>query len=80
MLAQSGRVIVADVRPGTPAAEAGIARGDVLTTIGGKAAADYALAEIRALFRGAPGTVLPLVLTGKDGAQRTVTLTLRDYV
>jgi C-terminal processing protease CtpA/Prc len=52
----------------------------VLTTIGGKAAADYALAEIRALFRGAPGTVLPLVLTGKDGAQRTVTLTLRDYV
>jgi len=80
LLVQSGHVIVADVRAGTPAAEAGIARGDVLTTIAGKAAADYALAEIRSLFRAAPGTVLPLVLTGKDGAQRSVTLTLRDYV
>jgi hypothetical protein len=80
LIEQSGQVVVADVRPGTPAAAAGLVRGDILTTIAGKPAADYALSDVRTLFRGPAGTVLPLVLTGKDGSRRNVTLTLRDYV
>jgi len=80
LIEQSGQVVVADVRPGTPAAEAGLLSGDILTTIAGKPAADYALSDVRTLFRGPAGTVLTLVLTGKDGSRRNVTLTLRDYV
>jgi hypothetical protein len=80
LLQQNGKIIVADARPGTPAAEAGLHPGDILTTIAGKPASDYALADVRTLFRGPVGTAIPLVLTGRDGAQRSVTLTLRDYV
>ncbi|MBV8579381.1 MAG: aspartyl protease family protein [Candidatus Eremiobacteraeota bacterium] len=80
LVTQGGKIIVADVRPGTPAADAGLARGDVLTTVGGKDAGTLGLAAIRDLFRGAPGTALPLGVAGKDGAVRAVTLTLKDYV
>jgi len=80
LIEQNGQVVVADVRPGTPAAEAGLVRGDILTIIAGKPAAEYALSDVRMLFRGPPGTALTLVLTGKDGSRRSVTLTLRDYV
>jgi len=68
------------VRPGTPAAIAGIVRGDVIATVGGKDASSYALGDIRTLLRGDAGTLLTLGLIGKDGAARTVTITLRDYV
>jgi hypothetical protein len=80
LLQQNGKIIVADVRPRTPAAEAGLRPGDTLTALAGKPAAGYALADVRALFRGPVGTAIPLVLTGRDGAQRSVILTLRDYV
>ncbi|MBV9408378.1 MAG: aspartyl protease family protein [Candidatus Eremiobacteraeota bacterium] len=80
LITRGGKIVVADVRPGTPAADAGLARGDVLTTVGGKDAGALGLAAIRDLFRGAPGTAIPLGVAGKDGAVRAVTLTLKDYV
>ena len=80
LINQGGKVLIADVRPGTPAAAAGLARGEALGSVGGKDAATLGLAALRTLFRGAPGTAIPLTVTGKDGTARTVTLTLRDYV
>ena len=80
LITQGGKIVVADVRPGTPAAQAGLARGDVITTVGGKKTAALGLAAIRDQLRGAPGTALALGVTAKDGTARTVTLTLRDYV
>ncbi len=37
VVSQAGKVVVADVRPGTPAAEAGLARGDAIATVDGTA-------------------------------------------
>jgi len=80
LITQGGKIVVADVRPGTPAAQAGLARGDVITTVAGKNATALGLAAIRDQFRAAPGTTLALGITAKDGTPRTVTLTLADYV
>ncbi|MDB5072992.1 MAG: hypothetical protein JWM87_4103 [Candidatus Eremiobacteraeota bacterium] len=80
LITQSGKIVVADVRPGTPAAQAGLARGDVITTVAGKKTAVLGLAAIRDQLRAAPETTVPLGVTAKDGTARTVTLTLKDYV
>lgn len=77
---RGGNVVVADVRPGTPGADAGVRTGDVITQIDGADAAGRELADLRSALRGAPGTVVTLGLRAKDGAERTVRLTLRDYV
>jgi PDZ domain/Aspartyl protease len=80
LIAPGGQPTVADVRPGTPADEAGLVRGDVLISINGKAAAGMDLAQIRSSFSEPAGTIIHLVVQGKTGSQRSVTLTLRDYV
>jgi Aspartyl protease/PDZ domain len=80
LLNRGGKYVVLDARPGTPAAQAGIVKGDTVVTIDGKPASDMSLQAVRQLFFGEPGTVLHLGLTGKDGAQRNVTLTLQDFV
>jgi PDZ domain len=80
LVTQSGKVIVANARPGTPASDAGIVRGDVITTVDGSPVSSMTLEAIRATFTRAAGTVIHLGLTAKDGTQRTVVLTLRDYV
>jgi hypothetical protein len=78
LIAQGGAFVVADVRPGTPAAHAGIVRGERIVSANGQPIAD--LAALRQLFLGAPGTAIPLVVQGAGGARRDVTLTLHDYV
>ncbi|HEY0476326.1 MAG TPA: aspartyl protease family protein [Kofleriaceae bacterium] len=80
LINQAGKIVVADVRPGTPAAAAGLARGDVITTVDGKDAAGLGVGAIRDTFRGAPGTAVVLGVTSKNAAARTLTLTLNDYV
>jgi hypothetical protein len=80
LIAQGGKIVVADVRPGTPAAQAGLARGDAIATVAGKNAPALGLAAIRDQFRGAAGTAITLGVTAKDGTPRTVTLTLKDFV
>jgi hypothetical protein len=77
-LINKGAIAIMDVRPGTPAARAGLAKGDVITAVDGSSA--LSLGRIREVFRGAPGTVVHLVVRSKDGAPRVVDLTLADYV
>ena len=80
LLNNKGKYLVFDVRPGTPAAEAAIVKGDTIVSVNGKPAADMTLQQVRDLFYGAPGTAIRITLAGKDGTQRDVVVTLRDYV
>lgn len=80
LLRQGGSTLVLDVRPGTPAADAGIAKGDAVVSIDGKPTSGMSLEAVRAYFLEPAGTVLHLVVAGKGKPDRAVTLTLRDYV
>ena len=73
-------IVVIDSRPGTPAAAAGIVKGDAIVSVNGTPANAMQLGDIRNIFAQPAGTVVTLTIAGKDGAQRTVKLTLRDYV
>jgi hypothetical protein len=77
-LVNNGAITIIDVRPGTPAANAGLVKGDAIVSVNG--ATDLSLGQIRELFMGAPGTVEHLTVKSKDGAARDVVLTLEDYV
>jgi len=80
LLNRGGKYLVLDVRPGTPAAAAGIVKGDTLVSVDGKPASDMSLQQVRELFYGAPGTAIRFTVSGKDGTSRDVIVTLRDYV
>jgi hypothetical protein len=80
LLNRAGKYVVLDARPGAPAAQAGIVKGDTIDSIDGKPASSMSLAAVRELFFGPPGTVLHFVLTAKDGTKRSVAVTLRDFV
>jgi Aspartyl protease/PDZ domain len=75
-----GKMTVVDARPGTPAADAGIVKGDVITAVNGVPTSTMALATLRDYFYEPAGTVLKLGVTSKNGDARTLGLTLRDYV
>src|SRR5260370_4248407 len=80
LILRDGMIVVADVRPGTAAADVGLAKGDVLTAVDNKDAAGMGLATIRDVFRERAGTVIALAFTAKDGSAKTAVLRLRDYV
>lgn len=80
LINKGGKDTVADARPGTPAADVGIVRGDVITTIDGSSTSSMSLEDVRAKFYQPAGTVVHIGLISKDGSQRTVTVTLRDIV
>lgn len=78
LITNAGKIDVYGVRPGTPAAEAGIVKGDVILSIDG--VAPESLEQVRNAMSGAAGTVLHLQVADTTGKERTVTLTLRDWV
>jgi hypothetical protein len=80
LINKDGKIVVFDARPGTASALAGIVKGDTIDTVDGKPAASMSLEDVRAAFFAPSGTVVRLVLTGKDGSQRTIALTLADVV
>ncbi len=80
-VAHDGHLIAIDVRPGTPAADAGIKKGDVIASIDGKSGADLTLASLRAAFRQPAETALHLgIVSPPSTTPHDVTLNLRDYV
>ncbi len=80
LINRAGAIAVVDSRPGTPAAEAGVVKGDVITAVNGVSTATMTLGEIRAVFMQPAGTTVKLELAGKDGAKRSVAFVLRDFV
>lgn len=75
----NGATMVLDARPGTPAAAAGLRKGDIILTVDGKPATSYTLARLRTLFSRSPGTIVRLHVRS-GSAEREVDVTLRDYV
>ncbi len=70
---------VVDVVAGGPAAAAGLAAGDQIEQVDGRAASDLTLAALRDILRGTPGT--GVVLRVKRGSQEyDLTIVLRDLV
>jgi hypothetical protein len=80
LIKRAGSIIVVDSRPGTPAAKAGIAKGDTIVSINGTPASGMLLSDVRGLFAQPAGTVVTLQVAGKDGTQRPVKITLADYI
>lgn len=70
---------VVTVQSGTPAATAGIRVGDIITEIDGKPAASVGQAEFGELMRRLDGTIVHLGIV-RDGARRTIALTLRELL
>jgi hypothetical protein len=77
-LVNNGAITIIDVRPGTPAANAGLAKGDAIVSINGSSG--LTLRQVRELFSGEPGSVERLVVKTKDGTKHDIDLTLEDYV
>lgn len=77
-LINNGSITIVDVRPGTPAARAGLAKGDAIVSVNGSSG--LSLRQVRELFSAEPGTVEHLVVKSKDGATHEIDLTLEDYV
>ncbi|MGB6517223.1 MAG: PDZ domain-containing protein [Candidatus Cybelea sp.] len=77
-LINNGVITILDVRFGTPAASAGLAKGDVIVSVNGSSG--LSLRQVRELLSEEPGTVEHLVVKSKDGATHDIDLTLEDYV
>lgn len=77
-LVNKGAITIIDVRPGTPAAKAGLTKGDVITSVNGSSR--LSLGRVRDIFSGAPGTAVHLDVKTKDGTTHAIDLTLVDYV
>lgn len=79
LIDDKGAYTVISAMPGTPAAAAGLNKGDVIVEVDGAPASDRTLAELRALLSAPAGTVVRLHVRGAK-RERDVTLTLADYV
>ncbi|HWG00020.1 MAG TPA: aspartyl protease family protein [Steroidobacteraceae bacterium] len=77
-LIDNGAITILGVRPGTPAARAGLAPGDVITAVDGSST--LSLRRVRAAFRGEPGTVVHVLVKSKHGAAHAVDVTLAGYI
>ncbi|HEX4047455.1 MAG TPA: ankyrin repeat domain-containing protein [Elusimicrobiota bacterium] len=73
--AKDGAVAVAGVVSGSPAADAGIAAGDLFLDVNGESTAGWPLRKIADRLRGAPGTYAALTLQRTYGVPTTYTLT-----
>jgi hypothetical protein len=80
LINRGGSYTVADARPGTPAAQAGIAKGDVITSVDGVSTTTMSLGALRAVFLKPAGTQVHLGIKSGNGAPRNVTIALSDYV
>jgi membrane-associated protease RseP (regulator of RpoE activity) len=68
---------IVDITAKSPAADAGLANGDIVTAVDGRAASGLALPDIRKRLRNdKPGTVVTLAVKGKGN----VKVTLRDLI
>lgn len=80
LIDDNGAHTVLSVFPGTPAAAAGLRKGDVVLAVNNTAAAQTSLAQLRAMLSGPAGTSVTLHVRGPAGHERDATLKLADYV
>jgi len=70
---------VVDVFPGSPAARAGLAHGDLITAVGGTSLAGHTAGFASSLIRGRPGTRVRLTIR-RAGRTRQLTIVRRSIV
>jgi membrane-associated protease RseP (regulator of RpoE activity) len=70
---------VVTVQPDTPAANAGIRAGDLITVIDGRPAASVGQAEFGGLTRRADGTIVRLEIN-RDGTRHSIAVTLKELL
>jgi PDZ domain/Aspartyl protease len=75
----AGRIVLQGVIPNSPAADVGLAKGDVIVAIDGTPTEKISPSELTALTRRPVGTALRLTVQTGD-AQREVVLTLRELL
>ncbi len=80
LIDENSAYTVLSVLPGTPAAAAGLAKGDILLTVNGAPAANESLAALRAQLSAPVGTTVRLHIRGPRGVERDAMLKLADYV
>ena len=73
------RIIVAELRENSPAAEAGILKNDVIVTVNGKPAYKYKLHELVAMFSSKDGKVISMEIE-RDGETHKKKFTLRKLI
>ena len=71
---------VTAVSAGGPAEQAGLAAGDVIVALDGQPAAAEKLSDARILLRARPAGSPIEARVKRDGAERTVTITLKDQI
>ena len=75
-----GNFSVRSTMPGSPAAQAGLQKGDVVTGIAGRPARLLSRADVNALFRQPAGTMVTLAVSHARSAPHDVQVTLRDLL
>jgi hypothetical protein len=75
----NGAFTVLSALAGSPAASAGLNKGDVIVSVNGAAVSSTTLAGLRAMLAGPAGTVVHLHVRSGN-SERDVQLTLADYV
>ncbi len=76
----SNGFVVANVTGGGPAQQAGIQKGDVIVAVNGKPATSIRLYDLRKMFRDTPPGTVEELSVERDGARRTIALTLADML
>jgi S1-C subfamily serine protease len=76
--AVSSGALVCDVIPGAPAQSAGLAGGDVITSVNG-AAVSNAAGLTNQMANARPGSQLSIVYVSQSGARHTTTVTLTEW-
>jgi len=80
LISSGGKYVIFDVRANTPAAGAGLVKGDTIDSIDGQPASSMSLDAVRAALMRPAGTLVKLGVAAKDGTNREVDLTLADFV
>ncbi len=76
LVRQKGGLVVADVAPGGPGADAGVRVGDRLLAVGGVSVRGLGLDQVQAMLTGAESDERMLRVRGLDGIMRVLPVTL----
>ena len=69
--------VIVEIRPESPAYQAGLKFGDILVSINGKSAANYSLQDLNNLFYDREGKRVSLVIN-RNGRKRNISFLLQD--
>jgi C-terminal processing protease CtpA/Prc len=71
---------IKSIAASSPAAEAGLAEGDLITSLNGQPAVAAQLSDARSMLRALPAGTQIAVIYKRGGSERRTTLTLRDQI